>query len=321
MSVALSVMFTGLCALIADGDGRPGEILLVNAKSVAEVSGASFPDHDPTLVMSLDDLANPESCRPTRVIAGAPSATGRVAQIALWDLRGAEVKIRAQGQAEAGVRFFRPGPDESAWPEPPRNSSDSAGWRDLRYVANMKALVGDGRIDPTLTGEDEAAAGQLPRHVAARVRLDAGLLQGSMPSQPTYREELFEFRGGTSSRGLRQAITDTIQWSMETAATAVVIEIMPVAGGEGRRLLLAPKAGPHRIFISNLPTANPTDASGHAVMNHQMTGAAHFIAYYSLLQNPPPDRPLPEVLRGVTGAKGTGYLRPVICPPAMFSRQ
>ena len=29
MSIALSIAFTGLCALIGDGDGKPGQILLL----------------------------------------------------------------------------------------------------------------------------------------------------------------------------------------------------------------------------------------------------------------------------------------------------
>ena len=67
MSIALSIAFTGLCALIGDGDGKPGEILLLDAKGVGEVRGVTLPEHAPTLVVSLNDLANPDSSRPNRV--------------------------------------------------------------------------------------------------------------------------------------------------------------------------------------------------------------------------------------------------------------
>ena len=36
MSIALSIAFTGLCALIGDGDGRPGQVLLLDAKGVGQ---------------------------------------------------------------------------------------------------------------------------------------------------------------------------------------------------------------------------------------------------------------------------------------------
>ena len=47
MSVALSIAFTGLCALIGDGNGKPGEILLLDAKGVGEVHGITLPEHAP----------------------------------------------------------------------------------------------------------------------------------------------------------------------------------------------------------------------------------------------------------------------------------
>ena len=65
MSVALSIAFTGLCALVGDGNGGRGEILLVDAVGVGVVRGVRLPEHAPTLVVSLGDLANPDSSRPT----------------------------------------------------------------------------------------------------------------------------------------------------------------------------------------------------------------------------------------------------------------
>ena len=321
MSITLSVAFTGLCALIGDGDGKPGQILLLDASGVGEVRGITLPAHSPTLVVSLNDLANPDSSRPTRVVAGTPGRTGRVDQLGLWDLTGSEVRIRAQGGGGTGLQFFRPGKDDTSWPEAPRNIRDPAAWRDLRFVANMKTLVGDGRIDPAFTGNDDSALNRLPRSVAARIHLEAGLLQGAIPSQETYRDDLFEFRSDGSGRSLPQALTDTIQWTLETEAAAVVIEITPVGGGLGKRLLLAPSATPHRLYVSNLPAENPSHADAHEAMSDEEMGALHFGAYYKLLLNEPVDKPLPELRRAVVGRKGAGLGRPVFCPPAQFTRQ
>src|SRR5262245_113126 len=205
MSVALSIAFTGLCALVGDGDGKPGEILLLDARGAGQIQGVVLPPHAPTLVGSLNDLANPESSNPTRVVAGTPGPTGRVDQLGLWDLTGAEIRVRTQGGAGSGVHFFRPAKGETTWPEAPRNANDPASWRDLRYVANMKSLVEDDRIDPALVGNSSVSNG-LPRSVAARVHLEAGLLEGALPSQPTYREEIFEFRSNGSLAGVPQAL-------------------------------------------------------------------------------------------------------------------
>jgi hypothetical protein len=319
MSIALSIAFTGLCALIGDGDGKPGEILLLDTKGVGEVRGVSLPEHSPTLVVSLNDLANPDSSQPTRVVAGRPSKTGRIDQLGLWDLTGFEVRIRAQGGDGPGLQFFRPSRDETSWPQAPRNGQDPAAWRDLRFVPNMKALVGDGRIDPSLLGTSDAAT-SLPRSVAARIHLDAGLLEGAIPSQETYRDDLFEFKSEGSGSTLRQALTDTVQWTLRTEAAAVVIELIPVAGGETKHLLLAPSATPHRLFISNLPAENSAHSSRHGMHDEDRTGL-HFGAYYTLLMERPTLMPLPTLSIAAEPRKGASGARPVFCHPAMFSRQ
>src|SRR5262249_47194325 len=163
---------------------------------------------------------------------------------------GTQVRIRAQGGAGSGVRFFHPSAAETSWPEPPRDTSDAASWRDLRYVPNMRSLVGDDRIDPALVAEDSTSI-HLPRSVAARIHLDAGLLEGALPSQVSYRDEMFQFTADGSAVGAPQGLTDTVQWTMQSDAAAMVIEITPVTGGPAKRLLLAPSAALHRIYVSN----------------------------------------------------------------------
>lgn len=320
MSAALSIAFTGLCAVIGDGDGKPAEILLLDTKGVGQVGGVTLPEHAPTLVVSLNDLANPDSSGPTRVIVSRPNQSSRVEQLGVWDLTGTEVRIRAQGGGGPSLQFFQPAKGETSWPEAPRNVHDAASWRDLRYVANMKALVGDGRIDPALAGKDDSAT-SLPRSVAARVHLDAGLLQGAIPSQETYRDDVFEFRGNGAGGTLRQALTDTIQWTLQTDAVAVVIDITPMGGGPAKRLLLAPSATPHHLYVSNLPAENPSHENAHHAMNPEEMSAAHFGAYYKLLLNEPMDKPLPQLWQTLSGRKGSGFVRPAFCPPAMFNRE
>jgi hypothetical protein len=313
MSVALSVAFTGLCALVSGGNGAPGQVLLVDAKGVGQVGGVTLPDHAPTLVLNLADLANAESSSPTRVVAAGSAGVG---QIGLWDLTGSEVRIRAEGGAGTGLQLFQPTKDETSWPNVPKDANDPGSWRDLRFVPDMKALVGDGRIDPSLLGSNDSVPTSLPRSVAARVYLDAGLLEGALPSQENFRGDLFEFcRDGAEL--VRQPLTDTVRWTLDTQASAVVIDIIPVSGGTAKRLVLASSATPHQVFISNLPSENPAHA--HQAMNDDEIAALHFGAYYKLLMNAPPVEALPALRRLEPGRKGTGFMAQMPCFSARFT--
>jgi hypothetical protein len=316
MSVGLSIAFTGLCALVAGNDGGPAEVLLLDANGVGEVGGVRLPAHAPTLLVGLRDLANAEASAPDRVIS---STDGE--QAGIWDLAGSEVRIRTQGGARSGPRLFQPSPGTSSWPAAPRQAHDPAAWRDLRYVADMKVIAGDGRIDPSLLGAVDVLAGRLPASVAARIQLDEGQLEAGMPSQEIHRNDVFEFSAAGSPRRHRQALTDTIRWTLRAAAAAVVIEIVPVDGRPARRLLLAPSATPHCLFVSNLPAENTAHAAAHDTLNDEAMSALHFGAFYRLLVQPSDAVYLPTPWRAARRARGAGGIRSVFCPPAMFTRQ
>jgi hypothetical protein len=308
MSTALSIAFTGLCAIVGNGSGQPGQVLLLDAKGVGRVQGVAIPQHAPTLVVRLGDLVNPESSRPTRVIAGTSRAG--LDQLGLWDLSGTEVRIRAQGETGTGLRYFQP---KAPWTGAPRDVNDPAAWRDLRFVPHMEDLVGDGRIAASLVGSADEAA--LPAAVAARIHLDSGVLEAAIPSQEAFRRQVFEFKTGGAHRPVRQALTDTVRWTLRSDTAAVVIDITPVGGGETKRLLLAPSRNAH-VSISNLPAANPSHA--HAALSDAELGAVHFGAYYTLLSADPADKPVPVVAE-TAPRKGTGFVGGSLCPPALFT--
>jgi hypothetical protein len=315
MSVALSVVFTGLCALVTNGDRAPAELLLVDAQGVGPVNGVLLPEHAPTLAVSLRSLANAETSHPTRVIAGSLDRGTSAEQIGIWDLTGSEVRIRVANAQEPGLQLFRPHDGSSSWPEPPRDRDDAASWRDLRFVADMKGLAGDGRIDPSLVGSEDPAT-VLPRAVAARIHLEGGRIEAGIPSQEAYRSDMFDFSEPGALPRLRQAVTDTIRWSLESNAAAVVIEITPVAGGAPRRLVFAPSDEPRALFVSNLPAQNVHPA--HAAISSEEMGALHFGAYYELLRVKPKTRPLPRIAIGPEDRRVTGIMGRPNCPPAWF---
>jgi hypothetical protein len=326
MGIGLSIVFTGLCAVVSDGPQAIGQVLLVDAQGVGEVRGMKLPEHAPTLAISLASLANADSSYPTRVVTAWQGAAGidsaargseaLVGQLGLWDLRGSEVRILVQGGTARGSRALNVPPGTSSWPAPPQNPNDPAGWRDLRFVADMKPLAGDGQVDPALVTAENATA--LPAAVAARIYLDGGMLEGGIPSETAYRADIFEFVGAAGEPRLRQALTDTVRWNMNTDAGTVVIEIRPVGGGVSKRLVLKPNASRHDVFVSNLPIETTSHDSHHAMSLEEMA-AVHFGVYYKLLHHQPADQPLPR-LWVPPATSGLGVGGTAICPPAMFSR-
>jgi hypothetical protein len=317
MSVGLSIVFTGLCAFVSGGDGS-GQVLLVDAPGVGEVGGALLPEHAPTLVVPLASLANADSSRPDRVFV----ADG---QWGLWDLRGARVRLRIQGTPPAGLRVHRGTAETSSWPEPPRDGA--SGWRDIRYVADMRSLVADGRVDPSLVEESESDQ-RLPSAIATRILLDAGLMEAGVPSHAGHRDDVFEFIAPGGASRLRQALTDSLRWSLDGAA-AVVVEIAPVDGAPVRRLVLVPRSEPHALYVSNMPVEThashgPSPGAGTSGAEHaamlERAAALHFGAYYKLLRNRPLEEPLLRPWEGPSLRKGNGIAGPLMCPPAVFAR-
>jgi hypothetical protein len=182
----------------------------------------------------------------------------------------------------------------------------------------MEALVGDGRIRPDLVATDDARV-TLPRAIASRIHLEAGRLEAGIPSHEVHRGDVWEFRSLGKEPTLRQAMTDTMRWSLEADTSAVVIEIIPVAGGPIKRLVLAPSPVSHRLFVSNLPAETAPHDAHHAMSDSEM-GALHFGAYYKLLLNEPNDQPMPRLRRLPAARKGAGFGRPAFCGGALFTR-
>jgi len=312
MGIGLSIVFSGLCALAADGNG-PGQVVLVDARSLGEVGGATLPAHAPTLVLELGSLVNPEESRPDRVVAGWPGSGSSVGQVGLWDLAGSEVRIRVPGDQGSGLRLHRSEDGTSSWPGPPREANDPASWRDIRFLADMMSIVGDGRINPELLRNE---AGTLPRGIAARIHLETGLAEAGLPSREEYRDDVFEFARVGRAGALRQALTDTIRWSLQAQANAVVIEIAPVSGGLVRRLMLKPREAAHQAFVGNLPVHDAQAAAHHAISD-EMSAALHFGAYYQLLEHVPDSQPLPRLVAPNERRAAAGWAGPY-CPPARF---
>jgi len=328
MGVAVSVVFTGLCALVTGGSWQmPAQVLLVDAHGVGAVDGVPLPEHAPALVARLSALVNAETSAPTRVVSAWPGRSSVLAsqpglgfgapeQIGIWDLSGTEVRVKVQGEEASGIELYKPATGASSWPNPPRDPHALDSWRDLRFVPDMQELAGDGRIDSELVAD--SAGGQPSARVASRVRLDRGRIEAGIPSQRVFREKVFEFRNGIDAAKVRQALTDTVRWSFETEAPVIVIEIVSHTGGRPKRLVLGAADAPHEIFISNLPAEN-TQHEGHSSVSADEMAALHFGAYYTLLKHQPLERPLPRPWLGSRERKATGLMGTTLCPPAHFS--
>jgi hypothetical protein len=313
MGIALSIVFSGLCALVTDGGNGPGQVVLVDAKSLGAMDGVTLPAHAPTLVLNLGSLVDPEASGPDRVLTGWPGGESSIGQVGLWDLAGSEVRIRVPGRDGSGLHLFRSEDSASSWPEPPREANDPASWRDIRFLADMTSIVGDGRINPELLTN---GAGSLPHGIAARIHLETGLVESGLPSREEYRDDVFEFAAVGNRAALRQALSDTIRWSLEAPADTVVIEITALSGGRVRRLMLKPRGAVHQAFISNMPV-HEAQGAGHHAMSEERAAALHFGAYYQLLEQAPDSRPLPRPLAAYERRSTAGWMGP-LCPPARF---
>jgi hypothetical protein len=202
------------------------------------------------------------------------------------------------------------------WPHPPGEANDPASWRDVRFIADMSSIVGDGRINPELLAN---TSGRLPRGIATRIHLDTGLVEAGLPSREEYRDDVFEFAAVGSRGALRQALSDTIRWSLETRPEVVVIEIVPVSGGLVRRLILKPREDAHLAFVGNLPV-HEAEHRDHGTMSDESFAALHFGVYYELLEHVPDSRPLPKLLSSFERRSAAGWMGPY-CPPARFRTQ
>jgi len=317
MSVALSIVFTGLCALAADGRG-PGQMLLVDANAVVP----GMPAHAPALVVDLRDLANPDTSAPTRVVLGPASTGADATQVGIWDLTGSEVRVRVPGRDASSPELYRPAAGASSWPTPPRDVDDPRSWRDVRFVPRMSALAADSRIRPSLVASPDDTPAVFPRGVAGRVVIDGGRVEGGLPSERAFRGQVFEFRGARGEPRLRQAMTDTVHWSVAREDGPIVVEIIPVAGGPVKRLVFGPSAMPRRVYVSNLPADNGAGHEEHAhVVTDTPATALHFGAYYELLEPAPADRPIPMVARVAPTRRAAGMVRPLICTPVLFDQR
>jgi hypothetical protein len=112
-------------------------------------------------------------------------------------------------------------------------------------------------------------------------------------------------------------MTDTIRWSLDADTAVVIVEIIPVAGGAVKRLVLDSSAAPHELFVSNLP-ADDGSRNSQQAHAHGLPAALHFGAYYELLMRKPSNRPLPSIWAAPAERRGAGHGRPQFCGPALF---
>jgi hypothetical protein len=324
----LSIDMTGLCGLVHDAAQNRVEVILIDPTR----SGSPIPKHTPVLIANLRDVMNPPSdSKPTTVVAVPASSSGGVEQFGLWDLTDCQVSISRPGGAEAagGLRAYRSDDATSGSAKVPQDVNDPEQWRDLRYVLQMDQVCGQSRVQPALlsNGEARIAPGNVPLIVAARVRLAEGILESAIPSLEDYRSVMFKFAATQRRPAFSQPVTDTVCWTLPTVSAQgnyVAIDVVPLREGrarEGRTLLVSQRGRPCRLSISNLPAENLAGTGAHHGLSDDEVGALHFGVYYTLLRNNPAVKPLPEVWRPKSDAKGAGMIRSQFCPPAWFTLQ
>jgi len=313
----MSIDIMGLNAVVDDRRTKRAEVLFMSPLNVG------MPKHRPFLIANMNDVANAEDAQPT-IVTVVPAAGGGVQQLALWDLTDLQVVVRDAGGAEITGGVTLSEGSDSAPLSIPTHPDDPESWRDLRYVANMQRICGDGEIARGLSSLDSPLSGgtaSVAELVSGRIRFSGGALGGALPSREEHRlvEYRFSHRDGSI---LTQPLTDTIRWSVthDAGGNYLALDLVPLRrNGKATRSLMLPQRGRAcRVAISNLPTENP-DGQAHHAMSMDEMAALHFGAYYKLLHHQPADQPVPQLIvpreRRATGA----WVGPV-CPPAMFTQ-
>ena len=317
MSAALSIVFTGLCALAADGRG-PSQVLLVDAKGVVP----GMPAHAPTLVVDLRDLANPDTSAPTRVVLGPAlgrrrSDPGR--HMGPDGSRGARPRTRARPVESGAVPACR---RRLVVAEP------AEGRRRPAVVARRSLHPTDER--PRLGGSDPPVAPRAPRRHARRLPTRRGRprrhRRRAGGGRTAKREGLPRtgLRVPRRPRGAAAAAGHDRHRSLERrqSGRADRRRDHPRGGRVRETPRLRPSATPRRVFVSNLPADNGAGHEEHAhVVTDTSVMALHFGAYYELLEHAPADRPIPTLARVAPTRRATGMARPLICSPVLFDQR
>ncbi len=196
LQVSIDIM--GLNALVHDEGARRAEVLFVNP------TGLGMPKHTPLLVANLNDVINASDSRPTTVTVVPASAGRGVQQLGLWDLTDTQVIVRRAGGGEmsdgVGVRTDR-GDGAIGLPADP---NDPEAWRDLRYVADIRRICGDGELARGLSSFEhslDSKGASVPEVVGGRIRLSGGVLEGAIPSWEQHRRHPIPVRKNGETLG------------------------------------------------------------------------------------------------------------------------
>lgn len=322
--LAISMDINGLNAIVHDTATGRAEVILVDPAA----AGMGLPAHTPVLVANLRDITNPPAdSRPTSVIA-VPSPTGAgVEQLGLWDLTDRQVLIRLPNGAEYARALTLSRSESAEAPlELPRDVDDPEAWRDLRYVAEMARICGQGLIDGGLSSL-EAAPGsieraQVPPIVRGRIRFAGGTLEGAIPSQELSRNVVYGF-AQPGREDYSQPLTDTVRWRLALDPASIgnylAVDLVPLRGdrNDTRTLIVSAKGRSCRLSVSNLPTATGAHAPSRHAMSDDEMSALHFGVFYKLLRERPASTPLPVPIKAARRI-GVAGIRPAHCPPALF---
>ena len=210
----------------------------------------------------------------------------------------------------------------SSWPEPPRDANDPEAWRDLRFVADMRALAGDGRIDPALVDATDWPTKLPSSRVLPRESISNGGRSRGRPSRArrptaTMCSSFGRWARAAASTGAdrhdpldlesdccRGRHRDRPAWPVDPSSASCWRAAQ-------RRT---------RVFVSNLPAENSPRAHSRRLERRADGGASLRRLLQAAAGTSRRTGPSAACGRRVPGA-ATGAWGPVICPPAFFTPQ
>jgi hypothetical protein len=272
----LSIILTGICAVVPTDSGKKAYVLMPNARAHGSHGGGGYiPGHVPFIQWPKDDSRihiEDTSLKSFQCLSDYFSAETYVLILAgADDLDGYVVDVAAA---------------EGSLPAEPFSL-------DTLSMVDMAKIVPEPQIDPVLVADFDPD----PARIAVRMRLETGSV--SAPQTPHYRGES-TFKPRALKPTYHGKFLQEIEWKRKGLNDSNSLGHPMVYGL--RRSLLG-KAEP-KLVITITSDGNPvTLLMGNAPLEDILeTGVGkkeivdeHFALFYSLLDVPPADMPLPHL--------------------------
>lgn len=298
----LCIYFVDLIAFVQNSDGSYW-VLMPDARRPSTASdGSQIDAHHPVVLFEIPDRGDSDWPRIHQLL----HLEDPVSKHQAWLLERQELRIRIS--SPAGVQA--PGTSSVGLP----TQSDNI---HFTWVPDLAAMGIDAKVHPDCLVSLPARPGESPPSpkIVSRLRLESGTLatfqfvrakeNHVLPPAPKIPKLEFRPLGGGSPIGQERACADVAVIDIPLVVPEVVIEAIDMDndGAVLRSIPLAPAPGAGDVINLLLGNLSPDPETPPP------PAGVHFERYYDLLETPPAQRPVPQLVAGFS-ADSTTYTEP-----------